>query len=384
LNSVNPFLPLFVQQMGEFSNREAAFWSGVVIGASGIAMFISAPLWGVMADRWGRKPMLLRSLFGAAIVASLTGLAPNVYYLVALRSAHGVLSGTVAAASALIATTTPRDKLPFAMGLLSMAMFVGSTLGPLVGGFLADQYGYRTTFFVTAVLLLIGGVITTVFVTEKFERPEKARATSFSSILQVASSSAIIPLLVVEFTLQAGPQMIAPIIPLFIREMEPAGATATTSGLAFSLMGLLSAISGTLAGHFGGRISLKKILIFSCLGAGLLYLPPIWSVTVAQLVIFFAITGLPKGGLMTSSNAMVGLSVTQSQQGVAYGVAQSARALGNGMGPLIGGSLARLLGFKAIFGVAGGLFVIASIVVARLLKEQPKNGGHEATIGKVR
>jgi len=117
----------------------------------------------------------------------------------------------------------------------------------------------------------------------------------------------------------------------------------------------------------GEHITLKRILVISCLGTGLLYLPPMWAGTVTQLVIFIALTGLFAGGLMTSSNALVGLSVPRSQQGIAYGVATSAQSLGSGLGPLIGGSLAPLIGLRSVFGVTGGFFMLTGVAVSKLL-----------------
>ena len=368
---VNPFMPLFIQKLGNFNNREAALWAGIASGASGIAMFFTAPLWGAIADRWGRKPMLLRSFFGSAVVLFLTGFAPNIYYLIALRVAHGMLSGTIAAASALVSANTPRDRLPFAMGLLSVAMFGGSTIGPLVGGSLADSVGYSNTFFITSAIVFASGFIILFFSQEKFERPTKAQPFSFSRLWRLAISAQMLPILAVEFALQAGPGMVSPIIPLIVRELDSKVKAATTAGIVLSLMGLVSAISGIAAGHFGGRISVKKMLVFSCLLASLFYLPPIWAGTVTQLIIFVALTGIPKGGMLTSASTLVGLSVSSSQQGVAYGVAQSAKALGNGLGPLIGGALARVLGLKPIFGVAAGLFTLTGLFAMKRLDEHP-------------
>ncbi len=365
---VNPFMPLFIQELGTFTNQEAAFWAGIATSASGIAMFFSAPLWGILADRWGRKPMVLRAMFGAGVISALIGLAPNIYYVVALRFTHGLLSGTVAAASALVAASTSRNKMPFAMGLLMVAIFAGSSFGPLAGGFIADSVGYKAAFFVTGGLLFSGGLIVLFFVKEKFEQPAKGQRASLSSLLRLAKSREMLPLLLVLSALQTGPQMMTPIISLFIRELNPERMVATASGLAFSLMGVIAAISAIIAGRLGGRITLKKILVISCLGTGLLYLPPMWARTVTQLIIFMALTGLLKGGLMTSANALVGLSVPRGQQGIAYGMANSANALGMGIGPLIGGSLAPLIGLRSVFGVAGGLFMLTGIAVGKLLR----------------
>jgi len=364
---VSPFMPLFIQELGTFTNQQAAFWAGIAISASSIAVFFSAPIWGIVADRWGRKPMVLRAMFGSAVVLGITGLAPNIYYVIALRFALGLLSGTVAAASALVASLTPRNKMPFAMGLLMVAVFGGTSCGPLVGGFMADIAGYKAAFFITGGLLFSGGLIVLLFVKEEFERPAKGQSASLSSLLRLAKSREMLPLLLALCALQAGPQMITPIISLFIRELDPAGMAATASGLAFCFMGVLAAISAVIAGRLGRHISLKKILVISCLGTGLLYLPPMLARTVTQLIIFIALTGLLKGGLMTSSNALVGLSVHRSQQGIAYGIATSAQALGSGLGPLIGGSLAPLIGLRSVFGVAGGFFMLTGIAVSKLL-----------------
>jgi DHA1 family multidrug resistance protein-like MFS transporter len=364
---VNPFMPLFIQELGTFTNQKAAFWAGIATSASGIAMFFSAPIWGIVADRWGRKPMVLRAMFGAGIVLALIGLAPNIYYIVALRFAQGLLSGTVAAASALVAASTPRNKIPFAMGLLMVAVFAGTSFGPLMGGFMADIVGYKTAFFITGGLLFSGGLIVLFLVKEKFERPAKGQSASLSSLLRLAKSKEMLPLLLALFALHAAPNIITPIISLFIRELNPEGMAATASGLAFSFMGMVAAVSAIITGRLGGRISLKKILVIACLGTGLLYLPPMWAQTVTQLITFIALTGLFKGGLMTSSNALVGLSVPRDQQGIAYGLAQSANALGNGLGPLIGGSLAPLIGLRSVFGVTGGFFMLTGVAVSKLL-----------------
>ncbi len=128
----NPLLPIYMQKLGGFGVNEAAFWSGIAIGASGLAMVITAPIWGTLADRWGRKPMLIRAQLGGAIVVALFLIAPNIYFLTGFRILQGVFTGTVAAASALIASQTPPGKLPYSMGIFMGAIFAGQTIGPLL------------------------------------------------------------------------------------------------------------------------------------------------------------------------------------------------------------------------------------------------------------
>jgi len=311
-NFVNPFLPLFIQELGNYSNEEAAFWSGMATAAFGITLFLSGPLWGIVADRWGRKAMLLRAQFCSSFILLGMGFSPNVFWVVALRAVQGLFSGTMTAAQAMVAGGTPR---------------------------------------------------------EKFERPPDGESVSLVSMLRLAMSRQMLPLLMTLCVLQVGPQMIHPVIPVFIRDIDPAAKAATLSGITFGLMGVTAAISSIATARIGGRISLKTILVFSCLTTGLLYLPPVWAGTVSQVILSIALTGFLKGGLMASSSALVGLSAGQAQQGIAYGVAQSANALGIGIGPLLGGILAPLVGLRAVFGIAGGLFMAIGLFVFRLLSD---------------
>jgi DHA1 family multidrug resistance protein-like MFS transporter len=366
---VVPFMPLFVQELGKFDGNEAALWSGIAIGISGISLFLSGPFWGIIADRWGRKPMVLRAMFGSAIVLILAGLSPNVYFFVVLRFIQGLLSGTVPAASALVTASTPRNKTAFAMGLLMVAVFTGNTIGPSFGGFVADMLGFRATFFIAGALLLSGGLLVLLLVKEKFERPPQV--ASFGSIWHLIGARYMLPLLATICVTGMAGQVVQPIISLYMKELNPAGAVATSAGLAFALMGLIAAASSIVAGRLSGRVSLRKILIVSCLGTALLYLLPIWAQNATQLIILVGITGLLQGGTVTSTASLIGLSLPVSQQGIAYGLSQSATSLGNGLGPIIGGSLASFIGLRYVFGASVGLFLLAGTLAIKFIARQP-------------
>jgi MFS transporter, DHA1 family, multidrug resistance protein len=365
-----PLLPLYLQQLGNLSSAEAAFWSGIALGGSGLAMFLSAPVWGVVSDRWGRKPMLLRAQIGGAVLAALFILAPNVYMFVGLRILQGLFTGTVAAASALLATLSPRDKLPLTMGTLLAAVYGGTTIGPLIGGFLASAFGFKTTFLLGSLFLLAGALIILFFVKENFQRPEHGQRSSLKGMVSLATSRDVLPLLLVIAAINIGPQMAMPVMPLVLDEMSAPGEAARSSGLAFALLGVTAAASSIFFGRLNGRVELKKILVMCCLGTGLLYLPPVFASSAAQLVFLLGITGLLTGGIMTSSNSLVGLAVPAGQQGIAYGLAQSAMSLGTGVGPILGGGLAPLIGLRPVFVVAAGIFVVFGLLAGRLLSKQ--------------
>ena len=362
----SPFLPMLIQTMGKFTDREAAFWTGIASAIMGVTLFITAPVWGIIADRWGRKPMVIRAMFGITAVSVAMAVVPNVYWLVILRAITGLFGGSMAAASALVASTTPREKIPFAMGILMMAIFGGSAFGLLVGGVMADLMGYRAIFYVVGAVYFMGGIIVLFFVRENFVPVPKEKIATFSKLWKLMKSPQILPLLIVLCVLAIGPSLLSPIIPLFVQQLSAKDA-AGAAGLAMGLMGVVTAISSIVAGRMGNRIDLKKMLIWGCLFTGVLYLPPVFATTVFWFILLMALSGVFNGGIMVPSNSLIALSVSQTEQGMAYGLQQSANSLGGAIGPLLGGVLASTVGLKSVFPASAALFIIAGILVIKLL-----------------
>ena len=158
-NLVFPFLPLYIEDLGVHDKSQVAFYAGLTSTATGVTLFIFSPLWGALADRFGRKPLLLRAYLGATFSMGLQGIAQNVWQLFILRAFQGAFVGTIPAAAALVASGTPPERVGYAMGLLQMAQFTSATAGPLIGGFLADAIGFRQTFIVTSVLFGLAGLL---------------------------------------------------------------------------------------------------------------------------------------------------------------------------------------------------------------------------------
>jgi MFS transporter, DHA1 family, multidrug resistance protein len=366
-----PFFPLYMQQLGNLDHEAAALWVGITQGCAGLAMFISSPIWGMLADRWGRKPMLLRAQFGGAIAVGLMTIAPNMYLLVGCRVFQGLFTGSVSAASAMVAAMTPREKLPFAMGILMAACLAGQTLGQFLGGLMADTFGYQTTLIITSILLASGGVIVLTMIKEDFKRPVESQSSPFKSLFKLAFSKQILPLLLVLSALSIGPQISSPVLPLIISNLSSGGGAATASGAAYALLGIVAAISSLVFTRVYKRFNIRTILVFCCIGTGLLFLPPLFAHTPMQLIILIGITGLLNGGIMITTNSLVSLTVPVTKQGIAYGLSQSASSLGGGIGPFIGGSLVPLVGLNNIFAVSAVMFVIVGILVFKLIPRNP-------------
>jgi MFS transporter, DHA1 family, multidrug resistance protein len=353
-SSVMPFLPLYVQQLGVTDMREVAFWAGILGSSAAISMAIMAPIWGDLADRHGRKLMLARSMFGGGVIVGLMSLVRSVHELLVLRTIQGTLSGTVTASRVLAVSIVPAERLGFAMGLMQMAIFVGSSAGPAFGGFLSDNFGYRTTFVFTGAALLLSGFAVVFFVDEKFVPPPKIEAKKGNSIVLgvrlVMKSQRLLAMIVSLFLVQVAGMVISPILPLFIQSLSgPDQPVASTAGIIMGATAASSAVAAVVLGRVSDRVGYRRILMVCAIGAGLLYVPQMFVRSTGELLVLRALLGLFMGGVMPTAMAIIGLITPPDSRGWVYGLTASASSLGNAIGPLLGASVAATLGFRSVF-----------------------------------
>ena len=195
-----PFAPYFIQELGVTDLNQVKLWATAAAAGAPFSMAIVSPLWGILADRYGRKPMVMRATFGASVSLTAMAFSPNAATYVALRIGQGMFSGVSAAAITLVACNTPNERLGFALGCFSSAIFSGNMFGMFIGGFLADAYGYKNTFIISGILLGVAGMLATAFVKENFQRaPKKSskRKLSFSERWRALGPGTLILLLVV-------------------------------------------------------------------------------------------------------------------------------------------------------------------------------------------
>ncbi|MFT4268495.1 MAG: MFS transporter, partial [Xenophilus sp.] len=170
-----PFLPLYVAQLGVARHAAVVQWSGVAYGATFLSAALVAPLWGRLADRYGRKPMLIRASLGMAVAMALIGMAHDVYQLVGLRLLAGLLGGYASGSTLLVATQTPKARSGWALGTLSSAIMAGNLAGPLIGGALPPLVGIRNTFFAAGAAIFVAFLATALLIREA-PRPRGAAA----------------------------------------------------------------------------------------------------------------------------------------------------------------------------------------------------------------
>lgn len=353
---IMPFLPLYLEELG-VQGSSVELWSGVVFSANFLMMALMSPVWGALADRVGRKPMMLRSAIGMGITVGLMGFARNPWQLLGLRLLQGVTAGLIPAATAYMASITPRERSGHALGILATGNMAGSVLGPLVGGLLAKLIGYRPIFFITGASCLLAGLIILLFTHERFTpapRTEKSGGGATLAILR--SHPVVLAMSVVLFMNMFSVLTIEPILARFLEQLEaPADWVSFLSGLVFSVTGIATILVAPRIGRLSDLIGSRRLLAIALGGAAAIYTLQGFATAVWQMVALRFVLGLFTGGLMPAANGLIARSVPKEITGQVFGLTASFMAIGQTLGPLAGGLLAAGLGVRSVFPITGAL-----------------------------
>jgi len=366
---VMPFMPFYIRELGVTDPKLVPIWAGLLVTGSGVTMSLAAPVWGWVADRYGRKLMVQRAMFGGAIVLSLMAGVRNVKQLLALRLLQGTITGTVPASVALVSSVVPTARLGASLGLMQMSVFVGASLGPYLGGVVAEQYGYRKPFLVTGALLLVAGLCVLFAAKERFRRPTPAQHSTAASVRGVLFAPGIIMLLSVYTLMNLSGSFVGPIFPLFVEQVagQPDRAASET-GLILAISGVAAAVSAVMVGRISDRIGHKPVLVFCTGFAGLLCFPQAAAQNMGQLLVARVIQGLGAGGMIPAMNAMIATTVPRKSLGQAYGLTTAASSLGWATGPILGGWGASRLGLRPPFVIMGAMLLLVALAAQRWLR----------------
>jgi MFS transporter, DHA1 family, multidrug resistance protein len=379
---LTPIMPLFLPDLGVPSARAVSLWAGILAGVTPFVAAFASPLWGRLADRHGRKLMLLRSSIAIGLFAGLMGVAANVWQLFTFRALMGVFAGFSSTAIALVASQAPEERLGYALGWLSTGQLVGSLFGPLLGGGLADvTHSYRIPFFCTSATILLSTLFVWFGVQEGFAAAPRGRGRRgvLNSLFAVARSPGLLALFFVLLMAQFGVRTVQPVVTLYVKEMlGPRPDLATLSGIAFSITGLANVVAAPFLGNKSDVLGYRRVLLIALLGATLTTLPQAftnsyWAFTALRFAV-----GLFIGGILPTANALVGRLVPRSQRGTVYGISSSAMFLGNSIGPLSGGVVAAAFGLHWVFLVTGAVLFANLVWVYFRVPEYADDRDHRA------
>ncbi len=363
-----PFLPLYVEELGVSDHAAIVQWSGIAFGATFFTAALTAPLWGWLADRYGRKLMLIRASLGMAVAMSLIGMAHNVWQLVALRLLAGLLGGYASGSTVLVAAQTPKAKTGWALGLLSSGIMAGNLVGPLIGGVLPPRIGIRATFWLAGAVIFITFIGTTFLIREEKRPPKERKAQSRGGWALVPDKRPVIAMLATGALLMIANMSIEPIITVYVAQLVAPAQVTLIAGVVMSATAFGAALSSSRLGKLADRVGHWNIVIICLAVAAVLLIPQAFVTSGWQLIVLRFLMGLALGGLLPCIASVIRHNAPEAVTGTLLGYSVSAQYTGQVIGPLAGGYVGGHIGMRSVFlgtCVLMALGAIGNIVVAR-------------------
>jgi DHA1 family multidrug resistance protein-like MFS transporter len=343
---------------------------GLISSAAPIMMAVSSPIWGLIADRRGRKLMLVRAMLGGSLMLGLSAAVTSVPQLAALRILQGALTGTIAAAVTLVATSVPREQCGFALGLLQSAVFVGSSLGPSVGGLIGGTLGYRVAFLGSGILLLGAGILVVFLVHERFEPPPPQKQDGNALLLALRSIAAepiLLSMVALLMLNSLAGSVTSPILPLYVQTLVANVREASTAtGMILGVTAVANALAAVLIGRSASRLGQRRVLLLCVGAASLVSFPQMLTRTPGQLLALRALMGFAMGSVSPIANSIIAERAPEGHQGGIYGTSTSLNAAGSAVGPMIGSLIATHWGIAGVFPATGALLGVVVLIVAAI------------------
>lgn len=364
MSLVMPFIPLYIEELGAPKDQIELF-AGLAISVTAFAAAIVAPIWGNLADRKGRRLMMIRASAGMTLTMGSLAFVPNVYWLLIMRFLTGVLSGYIPNATAMIASQAPREKSGWALGTLATGAIAGNLIGPSMGGALAELAGIKNVFIITGIVLFITALLTVFMVKEDFTPVEKQEMLTTKEIFaRVNNVQILVGLFVTSLVLQVGITSISPILTLYIRQLS--GNTNNilfVSGLIVSIAGVSAIISSPILGRIGDKIGNHKILLGGLIFSLFCFIPMGFVKTPFQLGALRFLLGFSTGALMPSINTLISRITPPEGVSRIYSYNQMFMNFGQVLGPMVGSTVAHSMGYPAVFWVTSS-FVLFNICLS--------------------
>lgn len=357
---IMPFLSLYIDTFGDHSAAYVQKWSGLIFGATFVTAFLMSPIWGRIADKHGFKPILLINGFGIALSIFLMGFVQSVETFFILRLLMGIVTGFIPTSLAFISSQTKKEDAGKMLGTLQMGSVTGMLFGPVVGGLLADTFGFQYTFIITAISITIAAIIVLFGINEQVRvKSKRAIAYSRKAILTgILKHRLMLNVMVVTTIIQMGNFTVQPLLSLYVAELTDAKDVALLAGITFSAAGVGNLLFARKWGQLGDDIGYEKVLSILLILSFLFVIPQAFITHLWQLIVLRLLFGIAVGGMIPITTALVRREAPLDIQGEVMGYNTSFRFLGNIIGPMFGGLVSGYIGISSVFLVTGSLFLV--------------------------
>lgn len=243
---IMPFLSLYIETLGNFTESYVQKWAGLIFGATFVLAFIMSPIWGRVADKYGYKPIMIINCFGIAISIFLMGHVQNVVQFFLLRLFMGIVTGFIPTSMAFISKHTPKNIAGKTLGTLQMGSVGGTLFGPVLGGLLADVVGFSYTFILTASTISIAAIIIIFGIHEpKIQRKAKNSIYSRKNVIwAIFHHPLMLNIMFVTSLIQIGNFSIQPLLSLYVSHLTTSNQVALLAGITFSAAGVGNLLIG--------------------------------------------------------------------------------------------------------------------------------------------
>jgi DHA1 family multidrug resistance protein-like MFS transporter len=374
---VMPFLPSYIHQLGVDDVGEIAFWAGLSLGVTPAVTAALSPFWGRLADRYGRKLMVERSLVSFIVIMAATAYVTRAWHIFALRAVQGVFAGYGGLTLAMAAESAPRERMATAIGLVQTAQRLGPALGPVIGGVVAEVVGIRRAFFVTAGFYALALAVVFLFYRDPVRAaPRHEVARPSADVRQLLRAPDFLLMMAAIFVLTFVDRSFAPILPLYLAQAgRPVEQVVLLSGVLFS-----TAAAGAVVGNQACERSLRRATPARVIagGAGAAAVGLLWFLSVSGEVAMataLLVFGAGAGIAITAAYTAGGRSVPAESHATGFGFLTGASLAGLALSPALAGLLGRSH-LQSIFAV--DLVLLAAIAVVTVRRSTPRIPSRES------
>lgn len=369
---VSPFLPMLLQEVGAESNIELL--SGLAFSVTFITSALMGPVWGTLADKYGRKQQILRAGFGIAVVYIAMSFSTNPTHIILSRLMLGLFNGFIPSAIAMVATNTPEEHLGYALGFINTGYSFGAIAGPMVGGYMSSFFGVRRTLVISGIVLFVATAIVLIGTKEVVPSDRTIKFRIIKDIKMAFSFEILAAMFIIMMIYNLSMNIIQPILPLMVQNLALSGNQdpAVMTGIIFSLAGFATVIGAPFWGKYGQKNSYKKAMTIGLAGGAVFS----FLLVFANSILYVAITrfcfGLFLAAVGPSATAVLARNVPHSYRSRILSINSSVSQIGSAAGPMIGGAVAGLWSLNSVFALTGIGLVGIMIWIRTLTLELPE------------
>jgi len=369
---VSPFLPMLLQEVGAKTNIE--FLSGLAFSATFITSAMIGPVWGTLADKYGRKQQILRAGFGIAFVYIAMSFSTNPYHVILSRLLLGLFNGFIPSAIAMVATNTPEEHLGYALGFINTGYSFGAIAGPMVGGYMSSFFGLRKTLVIAGIVLAFATIVVLVGTKEEVPSDRTIKFRIIKDIKMAFSFKILAAMFIIMMIYNLSMNIIQPILPLMVQDLALSSSQdpAVMTGIIFSLAGFATVLGAPFWGKYGQKNTYKKAMTIGLTGGAIFSFLLVFANSVPYVGVTRFFFGLFLAAIAPSATAVLAKNVPNKFRSRILSINSSVSQIGSAAGPMIGGAVAGFWSLNSVFALTGIGLVGIMIWMRSLTLELPE------------